>query len=620
VSKKLVPDLESLSAESLQTLDSELVGLFNSARAEELTVEKTIELSEIASAIDEVRAETGRRAELQARTRADAAAKVEALAARVAAVEAPAAEEAAVEAPAETELAAKKGKDDDEFTAKTDTGGAGNEDDEAEKDDFEELASKSVEELTALSETMTKKADAYAVIGKDKKASEFAEKAKTVTAAIASRGHLSPSQVGGTAPQVAPVPAGDSSWGTPSIVASADIPGYSAGNTVENMLDVAHMMVARHNGIRSTSSTSDGDKVMVASIHGAFPDSRKLSDANALENMSKIDAVASPQAITASGGVCAPGEPYYGLLNVSSVDRPVKASLPTFMADRGSIVFIPPPVISQLAGSVSITSEQQDASGYAGGGKNVLHVTCAAQQQVYVTAISRILEFGNFGARTFPEQVEIWTNLSIAQTARQADGFLLTQMQAASTQVTAAQTFGVSRQILAQIDQAAAAQRSRNRMDPQAVLRFMAPYWIKNIFRADIARTYTTDINEQFSITDAQIDAWFAVRNIAPTYYLDQATGGGQIFGAQSAGALLTFPSTIEWLLFPEGSFLHLDAGTLDLGLVRDSTLNSTNDYEIFAELFENIAFVGVESLFVTSTVCASGSYAPAGSALSCPV
>lgn len=52
---------------------------------------------------------------------------------------------------------------------------------------------------------------------------------------------------------------------------------------------------------------------------------------------------------------------------------------------------------------------------------------------------------------------------------------------------------------------------------------------------------------------------------------------------------------------------LFLDGGTLDLGIVRDSTLNATNDAIIFAESFEQVAAVGPESLRITSTVDASG-------------
>jgi hypothetical protein len=80
-------------------------------------------------------------------------------------------------------------------------------------------------------------------------------------------------------------------------------------------------------------------------------------------------------------------------------------------------------------------------------------------------------------------------------------------------------------------------------------------------------------------------------------------------FGAQqgSAAKLLEFPDSITWYLFSEGSFLFLDGGTLDLGIIRDSSLVGTNDYKMFIETFENVAFVGVESLKITSSISING-------------
>src|SRR6185503_2072567 len=96
---------------------------------------------------------------------------------------------------------------------------------------------------------------------------------------------------------------------------------------------------------------------------------------------------------------------------------------------------------------------------------------------------------------------------------------------------------------------------------------------------------------------------------IAPSYYLDSVTGAGQIFPVQTAAAILDFPSTMEWFLFAPGTWLHLDSGTLDLGVVRDSLLNSTNDFQVFAEGWENVAFVGVESQVITTAICPSGTF-----------
>lgn len=70
------------------------------------------------------------------------------------------------------------------------------------------------------------------------------------------------------------------------------------------------------------------------------------------------------------------------------------------------------------------------------------------------------------------------------------------------------------------------------------------------------------------------------------------------------------FTDTFIWYLFAEGTFLFLDGGTLDLGIIRDSTLVGTNDYKMFVETFEGVAKVGVESLKVTSTISVNGAAA----------
>jgi hypothetical protein len=67
----------------------------------------------------------------------------------------------------------------------------------------------------------------------------------------------------------------------------------------------------------------------------------------------------------------------------------------------------------------------------------------------------------------------------------------------------------------------------------------------------------------------------------------------------------------VQYAIFPEGAFIHVDGGTLDLGLVRDSTLNSTNDFQIFGETFENVARIGPaqSALWVTLTTAPTGQF-----------
>jgi hypothetical protein len=89
-----------------------------------------------------------------------------------------------------------------------------------------------------------------------------------------------------------------------------------------------------------------------------------------------------------------------------------------------------------------------------------------------------------------------------------------------------------------------------------------------------------------------------------PNQFFPKATPGAapQWPGQTSNGAFV-----LSWLLFVTGAFQFLDGGRLDLGVVRDSVLDSTNDYETFVEPFEGIAFRGNEVYQVQSTILPNG-------------
>lgn len=82
-----------------------------------------------------------------------------------------------------------------------------------------------------------------------------------------------------------------------------------------------------------------------------------------------------------------------------------------------------------------------------------------------------------------------------------------------------------------------------------------------------------------------------------------------QVYANAAAGAAIpNYPAQIDALLFVTGTKLFLDGGNLDLGLVRDSTLNSRNRYRQFSETFEGVADRGIENLRLVLSVVPNGS------------
>ncbi len=392
-----------------------------------------------------------------------------------------------------------------------------------------------------------------------------------------------------------------------TVVTAGDVPGRSAGSPLSSLREVGEAFAAKADAVRKHGAMR-GQRFGVASFQVEYPEDRRLG-ANGQVNDERIEAVvASAQAqsidaIVAAGGLCAPVDVAYDLEGISVESRPIRDSLPRFGADRGGIRFIEPPTLADLSDSVGLWTEANDGAAEPDPAtKAVQVVTCGNEVEVLINAVTRRLQVGNFSRRTFPEQFSRFWQLSGAAHSRLAENTLWDAMVGASTAVTFAQQLGAARDILTVVDTAVAAYRSRHRMSDTAVLRLVAPSWVLNMMRTDVAKQLPGDAS--ISRTDAEIRAWFSDRGVAVTFSPD----AGQEFGAQSAGALAAFPSTVELLLHHEGAFTFLDGGVLDFGMeIRDSTLNATNDVEAFMETFENVAFRGIESLHITATVTASG-------------
>ena len=407
---------------------------------------------------------------------------------------------------------------------------------------------------------------------------------------------------------------------TVTITAGADVKNFAAGSEMPGLKSVAQALLDRRKGMGRTSG-GDGEQALVASFsyRDFYNDNQTLTSLDIEGNIEKVQAVvaalqvaAEPDAIVAAGGLYGPVETVYDIYEMGEITvRPVKSSLPSFNAERGGVRFMTPPVMADLEGAVSIWTLEDDIAAAEDDGptKPCIRIKAGDEITVYLEAMPFCLTFGNLGARAWPELVERHIALGMALQARFAETRLLTRIGALSTQVTSKAELGAARDILVHLETATTAMRNRHRLDPKAPLRAMFPEWFRNALRADLVKQIPGDGQDTaFNLVDATIDKWFAARNVNVTWFVDGEAG--QVFGEQVDGELLGFPENVIWYLFPEGTFLHLDGGVLDLGLIRDSTLNSTNDYQMFLETFENVAKVGVESLRVTTPVRIAGASA----------
>ena len=416
-----------------------------------------------------------------------------------------------------------------------------------------------------------------------------------------------------------------------AITAGADIPGYTAGSTIDSISEVAVAMEKRIHSLRRVNG-GDGEQHIVASFSTIYPEERTLST-DPESNKAKIDAVVGQQALVASGGHAAPFEVKYDIFGLgSTTDRPVRDLLPKFQADRGGVRFVTPPTLISLtnananaasvydyANAVGLWNETTASPSVASFTNNIgdstttvkgsLTVAAAAEQTAQTDAVTLQLQFGNLMTRAYPELISRHNELALVQHAREAELNLINKISGFSKAVNAhvatteaANLIGVARDFLIQVRKAAVAYRSRHRLSPETRLKAIIPAWIYDAMAADLALNMPGDGN--LGVGAAEIKGYLSGSNVDLVASLDMNS-----FGAQpgDSAKLLEFPDSFSWYLFAEGSFLFLDGGTLDLGIIRDSSLVNTNDYKMFIETFEGIAFVGVESLKITTNISVNG-------------
>lgn len=346
-----------------------------------------------------------------------------------------------------------------------------------------------------------------------------------------------------------------------------------------------------------------GGRIPVARI--ASTDTRPRLSADSGESTAVLASAVDDHraALVASGGLCTPVESLYSLPDIipeGSTRRPVRDALVRLEADRGGFRYQPPATLADVADGTSLWTEATDADPGAST-KNVLTIDCADEEEVVVDAVVRWMRFGNFRGRFQPEQVDQWWRTLAVAHARLAEETLLDAIDAGSTNTSTGELLGTARDVLAALDRAGSQYRDRQRLDDRDFLTVIMPAWLRSMMRADLARQIPGD--QALAHTDAEIDGLFQARNFSPVWSLDAEAQTD----TQGVGPVIGWNDTAVIRMFAPGTWCFVDGGTLDLGVVRDSTLIGTNDAELFLETFEAAVQLGTESLRITADVCSLG-------------
>ncbi len=412
----------------------------------------------------------------------------------------------------------------------------------------------------------------------------------------------------------APEPAPEPEPVQPSfaIIAAANVPGIESGKDLGTMLEAAKAFESRSKGFvpgrslrgdkaqvteRTVFSSQGGSKMVrefelsdkhqrfgVAQIERAeseFVITDRMSAQDQYDVMiaaskaSRLGGIDFSNGLVAAGGWCAPSEIVYGFLELETVSGIL--DIPTVTARRGGIQFTKGPDYSTLAATWGFL--QTEAQAEAGTPKTCYELECPTWDEIRLDAIGFCVTAPILTNAAFPELTNRVLQIGATAHAHKVNASVINRI---STYIGAAINWAEVGGTTSDILDAAALQAQRLRyqyaMAPNTVIEAVFPVWAIDVVRADVGRRL--NIDNPLNVTDQAVNAWFAVRNIRVQWVYDYqplaATAAGTAGGTAT---WTTFPTVLEFMMWPAGAFTKLTKDVIDLDTIYDSVGLSTNVY-----------------------------------------
>lgn len=250
--------------------------------------------------------------------------------------------------------------------------------------------------------------------------------------------------------------------------------------------------------------------------------------------------------------------------------------------------------------NVAVTTTTPGAAGTgAAGNKPCFEVGCPSFEEFRLDTDGLCITAGLLESKGYPEMIARTVRGTMVAHDHRLGLRTLNAVIAGSTAVTMPTTsLGTVAPLLESVELQVEYIRRKHRLSRSATLEAVFDYNVHTIVRHDIAKR--TGIEYQL-VTDAQIDGWFGQLGIAPqfTYWTSP----------NQAGDGLNHPDTIQYLLYPAGTWVRGTSDVITMDTIYDTTLTTTqNDYTaLFTEEGWLVAKMSHESRVVTVPVCVNG-------------
>lgn len=389
------------------------------------------------------------------------------------------------------------------------------------------------------------------------------------------------------------------------ITAAPDVQGFSAGQSLDDMDNVAKAFIARSKGFNQPGT---GAQYAVAQIRrNAYDD---LTVTGSKDDQKVINYAGSEKrlkggSLTAAAGWCAPSETLYDLCDTGASTEGM-VDLPEIQVNRGGVRFTNGPDFSALYnGGFHLT----EAEVIAGQEKNCIEIPCPAFDEVRLEAVGICLTSPILMERGYPELVSAFLGESMIAHQWNVNNILLNKMITAGlagsggTAIQAGGLGSIAAGALGALELVVQSERTANRWGQSETIEAMVPAWLFGAMRLDYS--LRNGVNME-SVSDGDITRWFADRNIS----VKPVVGWQDLpsFTGATGTDQVAYPTTFQALIYRSGTFVKGTDDVISLSAVHDSANLKKNQY---TALFYEEAVLLLQRCYgakiVEMPVCAAG-------------
>lgn len=396
------------------------------------------------------------------------------------------------------------------------------------------------------------------------------------------------------------------------LTASADIPGFAAGSKLDGMDGLVAAMTARAKHMPITQRGMDAPRIPIASLLRE-PKYTLGMDSTLAEFNEVMTAATNPDILVAAGGWCSPSEISYDFFNIVCEDGAL--DIPTVGINRGGIRWPTSPSFADvvLGGALWSWTETQDIAAVTGTGQSGVktcgRVPCPGFNEMRLHCDGICLTVGNLTEDAYPELIANHTRLVMAAHFHKINRARINEIRALSASFTVTNGSagaGAVAPVLGALELQATDYRAKYSMCFDAVLEVIAPRWLRGVLRSDLRKRMGSG-TDMLSATDAYLMSLFDAINIRIQWvgdYQERTAGFPGVPGTLPTA----WPTTVEFMMYAPGTVVLGTGLRLDLGIIRDSVLNATNDFT--AEWMEECWLIfnpGHEVRRLTVNICPDG-------------